>query len=38
MESGRAVQFISIEKDGKFQINKEAAEIFEESENQIAII
>ena len=41
MESpaGRAIQFISIEQSsGQFQINQEAVEILEESENQVAII
>jgi hypothetical protein len=39
MESGRAVQFISIDPDtGLFEINQEAASILKESENQVAII
>lgn len=39
METGRAVQFISVDpKSGQFQIEEEAAAILEESENQIAVI
>jgi translation initiation factor RLI1 len=39
MESGRAVQFISVDPDsGEFRIEEEAAAILEESENQIAIV
>ena len=39
MEQGKAVQFISIDsKTGKFELNKEAVEIFENGENQIAVI
>lgn len=39
MESGRAVQFISVDPDtGNFQIEEEAAAILEESENQVAIV
>ena len=38
-ESGRAVQFVSIDpKTGQFELNKEAVEIFENGENQIAIV
>ena len=39
MESGRAVQFISVDPDtGAFMIEEEAAAILEESENSVAIV
>ena len=39
MEQGRAIQFINIDPEtGQFQVNEEASQILEESENSVAII
>ncbi len=34
----RAIQFIYIDEDGQFQINKEAIKVFEASHNKVAVI